>query len=70
MFRKWIPDCGPRLIKNGLSIFTKFGELSPQEIVHIFNQFSSWPEYELSAFKSGISRDGLFQSHEDDEEIN
>ncbi|XP_076359974.1 mitochondrial transcription factor B2 isoform X2 [Tachypleus tridentatus] len=53
---KWIPHCGPRLIKEGMTIFTKFGDLTPTEILNIFNNFSSWQEYEDSPFKAAVHR--------------
>ncbi|XP_015929408.1 dimethyladenosine transferase 2, mitochondrial [Parasteatoda tepidariorum] len=52
----WIPSCGPRLIKEGMHFFTKFGDLSPKQILELFNQFSSWPEYEDSSFCTALQR--------------
>ncbi|XP_054715437.1 dimethyladenosine transferase 2, mitochondrial-like [Uloborus diversus] len=52
----WIPFCGPRLIKEGMNVFTKFGDLSPKQILMLFNQFSSWPEYEDSTFHAALQR--------------
>ncbi|KAG8233050.1 hypothetical protein J437_LFUL004271 [Ladona fulva] len=42
--------CGPRLIVKGFTIFTQFGELSPSEILSVFQEFISWPEYSTSSF--------------------
>ncbi|XP_071453970.1 dimethyladenosine transferase 2, mitochondrial [Hetaerina americana] len=47
---KWIPGCGPRLIFNNLSIVTEFGELSPPEVLKLFQMFSQWPEYDHCPF--------------------
>ncbi|KAK0182839.1 hypothetical protein PV327_000933 [Microctonus hyperodae] len=51
---KWIPDCGPRLIKLNFHIFTKFSELSPTEMLNLFKTFQSWPEYKTSVFSDII----------------
>ena len=47
---KFVPDCGPRLIRKGFTIFTHFGELSPEQILELYLEFSSWPELEFSSF--------------------
>ncbi|KAG8183141.1 hypothetical protein JTE90_029499 [Oedothorax gibbosus] len=52
----WITSCGPRLIKEGMNVFTKFGDLSPKQLLALFNQFSSWPEYENSVFHAAMQR--------------
>ncbi|KAK0164775.1 hypothetical protein PV328_003352 [Microctonus aethiopoides] len=49
-FEKWIPDCGPRLIKLNFNIFTEFSELSATELLNLFKIFRSWPEYKTSVF--------------------
>jgi dimethyladenosine transferase 2 len=48
--RKWISGCGPRVIMNGMTIFTEFGELTPWEILSLFHKFVSWPEYPVCPF--------------------
>ncbi|XP_035228357.1 dimethyladenosine transferase 2, mitochondrial-like, partial [Stegodyphus dumicola] len=53
---KWIPFCGPRLIKEGMNVFTRFGDLNPKQILMLFNQFSSWPEYEDSSFHTAFQK--------------
>lgn len=55
-FRGWVPSCGPRLIKEGMNVFTKFGDLSPEQLLLLFNQFSSWPEYEESIFHVSLRK--------------
>lgn len=48
--RKWISGCGPRIIMDGMTIFTEFGDLTPQEILSLFHNFVSWPEYPVCPF--------------------
>uniref|UniRef100_A0A1B6D0A2 rRNA adenine N(6)-methyltransferase n=1 Tax=Clastoptera arizonana TaxID=38151 RepID=A0A1B6D0A2_9HEMI len=50
----WIPGCGPRLIAEGITLFTEFGDLTPQEILHIFKLFASWPEFNSCPFLSSM----------------
>nr|CAD7572375.1 unnamed protein product [Timema californicum] len=50
----WIPNCGPRLIMKGINIFTEFGDLTPHEILLIFQYFSSWPEYPMCSFQASM----------------
>jgi dimethyladenosine transferase 2 len=33
-----------------MTIFTRFGDLTPQEILEVFHKFVSWPEYSLCPF--------------------
>ncbi|PNF30306.1 hypothetical protein B7P43_G15016 [Cryptotermes secundus] len=47
---KWIPGCGSRFIVDGMTIFTQFGDLTPQEILTVFHKFISWPEYGVCPF--------------------
>lgn len=47
---KWISGCGPRVIMDGMTIFTEFGDLTPQEILSLFHKFVSWPEYPVCPF--------------------
>nr|CAD7425591.1 unnamed protein product [Timema monikensis] len=51
---RWIPNCGPRLIMRGINIFTEFGDLTPHEILLIFQDFSSWPEYPMCTFPASV----------------
>ncbi|GFS71055.1 rRNA adenine N(6)-methyltransferase [Nephila pilipes] len=52
----WVPLCGPRLIKEGMNVYTRFGDLSPEQLLMLFNQFSSWPEYEESVFQLSMKK--------------
>lgn len=47
---RWVPGCGPRLISKGLTIFHEFGDLSPFQILELFLEFSSWPEFSTCPF--------------------
>lgn len=58
VFRKWVPGCGIRLIAKDYTIFTQFGDLSSTEILELFKEFKSWPEYEKSYFIDSM-RDSL-----------
>ncbi|KAJ8873724.1 hypothetical protein PR048_024558 [Dryococelus australis] len=51
---RWIPGCGPRVISKGMTIFSRFGDLSPQEILSLFRDFASWPEYSECPFQASI----------------
>ncbi|XP_024869004.1 dimethyladenosine transferase 2, mitochondrial [Temnothorax curvispinosus] len=47
---KWVPDCGIRLIAKDYTIYTQFGDLTPIQILELFKEFKSWPEYKESYF--------------------
>ncbi|CAL1679509.1 unnamed protein product [Lasius platythorax] len=47
---KWIPGCGIRLIAKDYTIFTQFGDLTPAQMMELFKEFKSWPEYNESNF--------------------
>ncbi|KAL1123557.1 hypothetical protein AAG570_002634 [Ranatra chinensis] len=48
---RWVPGCGPRLIgRFGMTIFTEFMDLTPQDILELFLEFTSWPEYTSCPF--------------------
>lgn len=51
---QWIPGCGPRLIIKGRSIFDQFGDLNPPELLSLFKEFVSWPEFYQSNFLSSM----------------
>lgn len=51
---KWVPGCGPRLISHNMTIYTEFGDLTPQQILSLFHEFSSWPEYPDCSFLSSM----------------
>lgn len=61
-FRKWIPDCGPRLIAKNYHVFTQFGDLSPNELWDLFKFFMSWPETQNSNFI--LSAQTYFQNYD------
>ncbi|EZA51932.1 hypothetical protein DMN91_006978 [Ooceraea biroi] len=47
---KWAPGCGIKLIAKNYTIFTQFGDLTPTQILEVFKEFKSWPEYRESYF--------------------
>ncbi|XP_012226131.1 dimethyladenosine transferase 2, mitochondrial [Linepithema humile] len=47
---KWVPGCGIRLIAKDYTIFTQFKDLTPAQIMELFIEFKSWPEYENNYF--------------------
>ncbi|KAF4524114.1 hypothetical protein B566_EDAN007697 [Ephemera danica] len=51
---QWIPNCGPRLICQGLNIFTEFGDLHPDQMLKLFLLFSNWPEFPHCAFHTSL----------------
>lgn len=53
--RKWIPGCGIRLIAKDYTIFTQFGDLTPTQLVELFKEFKSWPEYSESNFLTSMN---------------
>lgn len=59
------------LIKNetidNLSIFTEFGELSPLQIYHIFEQFINFPEFKESPFNALMETAMLKLQHSTEE---
>jgi dimethyladenosine transferase 2 len=53
---------------QNIHVFTQFGMLTPTQILSIFNEFASWPEYESCTFVSALEK-ALIKMHtkEDDE---
>ncbi|XP_042217292.1 dimethyladenosine transferase 2, mitochondrial-like [Homarus americanus] len=47
---RWIPDCGPQLIKNGLRVFCHPRELTSEQLLLAYRIFTSLPLYEGSVF--------------------
>ncbi|KYM93245.1 Dimethyladenosine transferase 2, mitochondrial [Atta colombica] len=47
---KWVPDCGIKLIAKDYTIYTQFGDLTPTQILELFKEFKSWPDYKESHF--------------------
>jgi dimethyladenosine transferase 2 len=37
-----------------MTIFTQFGDLTPQEILAVFHKFVSWPEYPICPFLASM----------------
>ncbi|XP_075554399.1 mitochondrial transcription factor B2 isoform X2 [Dermacentor variabilis] len=56
---KWIPGCGPRLLRAGATrVFERMGDLSPERMLRLFQLFSALPEYSQSAFAAAAAREG------------
>lgn len=53
-YRRWIPNCGPRLIRQGLTIFTEFGDLNATQMLRLFQLFTSWPEFPDCPFQASM----------------
>lgn len=49
-YRKFVPGCGPKLIKEGIDICSKFKDLTPKQLLDLFKLYKSWPEYDENAF--------------------
>ncbi|XP_053637501.2 dimethyladenosine transferase 2, mitochondrial [Cherax quadricarinatus] len=47
---RWIPDCGPQLIKNGLNIFNHPKNLTLEQLLLAYKIFTNLPLYEESPF--------------------
>ncbi|XP_050422329.1 dimethyladenosine transferase 2, mitochondrial isoform X2 [Adelges cooleyi] len=54
LMEQWIPGCGPHFIAQGLTIFTQFGDLTPNQILKIFLTFVKLPEYKDSPFLNSM----------------
>jgi dimethyladenosine transferase 2 len=39
---------------DGMTIFTEFGDLTPQEIMSVFHKFVCWPEYHVCPFLASM----------------
>lgn len=37
-----------------MNIFTEFGDLSPSQVLTLFDQFINWPEYQECAFSASL----------------
>ncbi|GIY59702.1 rRNA adenine N(6)-methyltransferase [Caerostris extrusa] len=71
VLEKYVPLCGTRLIEEGMNAFVRFGYLSPEQLLKLFNQFSSWPEYEESIFHftaKSFFKEFTFVDEEEEEE--
>ncbi|RWS23250.1 dimethyladenosine transferase 2-like isoform X3, partial [Leptotrombidium deliense] len=54
-FEKLMPGCGPKLIKLGIPLFAKFGELEPDSYLQLFAEISEWDEFKESGFFATMS---------------
>jgi len=51
-----VPNCGIRLIAKNYTVYTQFGDLTPAQILEIFKEFKSWPEYNEDNFLSSMRK--------------
>lgn len=51
---KLIPDCGIRLIMMDYDIYTEFGDLSPTQLLNLYKELKTWPEFEECAFLDSV----------------
>jgi hypothetical protein len=51
-----VPNCGIRLIAKNYTVYTQFGDLTPAQILEIFKEFKSWPEYNEDDLLSSIKK--------------
>lgn len=47
---RWIPDCGPEIIKHGIHVFARPRELTTEELFLAYKIFISLPSYPESVF--------------------
>lgn len=62
-FRQWIPGCGEKLTKLGFTIDSEFEELNPEQLLKLYREFISWPEFEACYFSTSATM--FFNSLED-----
>jgi dimethyladenosine transferase 2, mitochondrial len=101
--RRWIPNCGPRIIinenlpvkpkllnpnfdpsdlpllsqpcyqlsnhdfPNNINIFTEFGDLTPNQVLSLFDSFVSWPEFPQCSFNASLES-ALIKMHSSPDE--
>lgn len=53
---RWVPGCGVKLIKQGFTIFSQFGTLHPEQLLDLYLQFTSWPEFTNSSFLNAVEK--------------
>lgn len=39
---------------DNINIYTEFGDLRPNQVLTLFNQFVSWPEHQESSFSDSL----------------
>ena len=58
---KWTPGIGIRLIRQGISLFTRFNELSKEEFEHVFFTFIEFAPVNSTAW---IMMGGHYKANE------
>lgn len=54
---------------GSIDIFTEFGDLTPTQILTLFSQFSSWPEYNECAFTASFENQLMKTQLTEDEHV-
>lgn len=44
---------------NNLNIFTEFGDLTPSQLLTLFNTFVNWPEFQECSFRASLENNIL-----------
>lgn len=57
------------MIKEGIPLFSKFGDTSPNTFLQLFNLITQWPEYSTSTFKAASNSEiTSIASHDEPED--
>ncbi|XP_050538874.1 dimethyladenosine transferase 2, mitochondrial [Daktulosphaira vitifoliae] len=54
LLEQWIPGCGPHFFALGHTIFTQFGDLTPDQFLKVFLTFTRLPQFRESPFLSSM----------------
>ena len=66
-FEKYFPNCGTRLIRIGIPLYTRFNEMHPSDFLKVFNECLLWPDYNSSTFRMAAAS-CMDMEHEDEDE--
>lgn len=53
-----------------MNIFTQFGDLNPSQLLSLFSEFRSWPEYAVSPFLASLENCLLKLEAAEEQDIN
>lgn len=53
-----------------MNIFTQFGDLNPSQMLSLFSEFRSWPEYAVSPFLASLENCLLKLEAAEEQDIN
>lgn len=67
-----VPSCSISNKYNfsNMNIFTQFGDLCPSQMLSLFSEFRSWPEYPLSPFLASLENCLLKLEAAEEQDIN